>query len=260
MSRIISGLSADECVKIGGFYLENADCEMDSKDLLSSMLPSAEECQFKPRSPECQIKERMERYGVGALSDAEVLSVILGENRTEASSRILKTYGLGDLRRLTPKQLQSVKGVGPSKAARIPALFELKKRIALSEHAGVSVKSARDVYEYVHPLVEYEEKENIVVLYLDTKNRVIKHEIVSVGTLNASLIHPREVFKTAIKDNTCAIIMAHNHPSGDPTPSKDDYEITKSIHSAGELLDIPVIDHVVIGKDNYYSFKERGQL
>jgi DNA repair protein RadC len=158
------------------------------------------------------------------------------------------------------RELQNIEGIGPKKAARVSALFELNKRCSLQAKERVTVKTAREVYDYASCVIGDSDKEKIIVMYLDTKNRIIKHELVSMGTLNSSLIHPREIFKTAIKEGTNSIIIAHNHPSGDPTPSKDDRDITKALFSAGELLEIQLLDHVIVGKDNYYSFKERNQM
>jgi len=210
-------------------------------------------------------RERMIRNGPDALSDAEILALILktgtrGENVADMSNRLIQMYGLERFSRLSMEELQAIRGIGPAKAMQIIAAFQLSRRCRMAEKEKTPVKTARDVYEYAQPLLEEKEKEHIVVMYLDTKNRINKHETVSIGTLNASLIHPREIFKTAIKENTNAIIVAHNHPSGDPTPSKDDCEITRGLRAAGELLEIQMLDHVIIGKNNYYSFRERNQL
>lgn len=210
-------------------------------------------------------RERMARYGPDALSDAELLALILktgtrGENVTDMGNRLIQKYGIDKLSILSLDELQAIRGIGPAKAMQISAAFHLHKRCRMAEAGKTPVKTARDVYEYAMPLLAEKEKEHIIVMYLDTKNRINKHETVSMGTLNSSLIHPREIFKTAIRESTNAIIVAHNHPSGDPTPSRDDREITKELHAAGELLDIQMLDHVIIGRDNYYSFKERNQL
>lgn len=220
---------------------------------------------IKDIPPENRPRERMMKYGPDALSDAEMLAIILktgtkGENVTDVANRLIQKYGIDRLSKLTLPELQEINGIGPAKAMQITAVFHLNKRCRFAEKEKTPVKTARDVYDYARPLLAEKEKEHIMVMYLDAKNRINKHETVSMGTLNSSLIHPREIFKTAIKENTNAIIVAHNHPSGDPTPSKDDREITKELHSAGELLEIQMLDHVIIGKDNYYSFKERNQL
>ena len=135
-------------------------------------------------------------------------------------------------------------------------MFEFNKRYNLSIQDGKPIKSAKDVYEYAIHRLNSNDKEYFMILHLDSKNKIIKDEIISIGTLNASLIHPREVFKSAIKESANAIILIHNHPSGDPEPSFEDEQVTEKLFSAGELLCIKVLDHVIIGKDEYYSFKE----
>jgi DNA repair protein RadC len=215
--------------------------------------------------PENRPRERLHRLGPDHLSDSELLAIILqqgtvGENAIDLSNRLIAQHSLDGLSTLSPKELQKIKGIGPAKASQITSIFALAKRCSLKAKEKTPVKTAQDVYEYAKEILGGKDREHILILYLDSKNRINKHETISMGTLNSSLIHPREVFKTAIKENTSAIIITHNHPSGDPSPSKDDREITKELRNAGELLEIQVIDHVIIGKDTYYSFKERNQL
>jgi len=174
-------------------------------------------------------RERFQKLGAAALSDAELLAIILqkgtiGENVIDMCNRLISRYGVDKLSELSLKELQEIKGIGPAKAMQIMVLFEFSKRYAL-----------------------------------DSKNKIIKDEIISTGILNASLVHPREVFKSAIKESANAIILVHNHPSGDPTPSEEDKRITKILFDAGKFLDIKLLDHVIIG-DTYYSFKEKGEI
>ena len=180
---------------------------------------------IKDISPENRPRERLQREGVHVLSDAEVLAVILQkgtkeENVIDMSNRLISKYGLDKLSDLSLTELQAIKGIGPAKAMQIQALFEVNKRHNLSKQNGEPIKSAKDVYKYCSPKLNGTDKEHFMILHLDTRNRVIKDEIVSVGTLNSSLIHPREVFKSAIKESANAVILVHNHPSGDPTPRK----------------------------------------
>ena len=172
-------------------------------------------------------------------------------------NRLISKYGVDKLSSCSLKELQSIKGIGLAKASQILVLFEFNKRYNLSKQNGKSIKSAKDVFSYVSPKLSGLDKECFMILHLDTRNRVIKDEIISVGTLNSSLIHPREVFKSAIKESANSIIFVHNHPSGDSEPSQEDKEMTKRLFDAGELLNIKVLDHIIIGKDNYHSFKER---
>ena len=140
---------------------------------------------------------------------------------------------------------------------QIKAIFELNSRHNLALRDGKPIKSAKDVYDYASQRLLSHDKEQFMILHLNSRNKVIKDEIISVGTLNASLIHPREIFKSAIKESANTIILVHNHPSGDPKPSDEDKDVTEKIIEAGELLDIKVLDHVIIGKERWWSWKER---
>jgi len=217
---------------------------------------------IKDISLENRPRERLEKQGAVTLSDAELLGVILKtgnkeENVIDMSNRLISKYGVSKLSSCSLRELQEIKGIGKAKASQILALFEFNKRHNLAKQNGKPIKSAKDVFEYCHPKVNGADKEHFMILHLDTRKRVIKDEIVSVGTLNSSLIHPREVFKSAIKESANSIILVHNHPSGEPDPSNEDEDITEKIFDAGELLNIQVLDHVIIGDNKYYSFKEK---
>jgi len=217
---------------------------------------------IKDISKENRTRERFLKNGAMALSDAELLAIILQkgskkENVVDMSNRIISKNGIDKLSELSLKELQEIDGIGPGKAMQIKALFEFNKRYSSSKQNGKPIKSAKDVFEYCSPKLSGVDKEHFIILHLDTRNRVIKDEIVSVGTLNSSVIHPREVFKSAIKESANAIILVHNHPSGDTKPSEEDKTITERLFDAGELLDIKVLDHIIIGNDCYYSFKEK---
>ena len=210
-------------------------------------------------------REKLERYGPDSLSNDELLALILrtghqSENAIDMSHRLINEYGLDKLSDLALRELQEIKGIGFAKACQIIALFEFNKRHAISKRAGKAIKCAKDVYEYALPLLSGKDKEHFMILHLDSKSRVIKDEIISIGILNASLVHPREVFKSAIKESANAIVLVHNHPSGDAEPSKVDEDVTSRLNETGKLLKIKVIDHVIIGKDNYYSFRESQKL
>ena len=216
---------------------------------------------IKDISKDNQPRERLQKNGVHVLSDAELLAVIFKtgnkqENAIVMSDRLITKYGIDKLNDLSLKELQEIRGIGPAKAMQIKALFEFNKRHNLSKVKNLPIKTARDVFLYASEKLSDNKKEHFMILHLDSKNRVIKDEIISIGILNASIIHPREVFKSAIKESANSIILIHNHPSGDSEPSMEDKEITERLMEAGELLDIKVLDHVIIGKDNYHSFKE----
>lgn len=216
---------------------------------------------IKDISLENRPRERMQREGVSVLSSSELLAVILQkgtkkENVIDMSNRLISKFGIEKLSKCTLSELKSISGIGDAKASQILALFEFNKRHNLSKTAGISIKSAKQVYEYSFPKLADEDKEHFMILHLDSKNKVIKDEIVSVGTLNSSLIHPREIFKSAIKDSANSVIVVHNHPSGDPEPSSEDKVVTKKLYDAGELLGIKVLDHVIVGKNGFYSFND----
>ena len=216
---------------------------------------------IKDISKDNRPRERLEKNGVHVLSDAELLAIIFKtgnkqENAIEMSDRLITKYGIDKLNDLSLKELQEIRGIGPAKAMQMKALFEFNKRHNLSKVNNLPIKTAKDVFLYASEKLADNKKEHFMVLHLDTKNKIIKDEIISIGTLNASIIHPREVFKSAIKESANSIILVHNHPSGDSEPSIEDKEITEKLMEAGEILNIKVLDHVIIGKDNYHSFKE----
>ncbi|CAD6492761.1 MAG: RadC-like JAB domain protein [Candidatus Argoarchaeum ethanivorans] len=216
---------------------------------------------IKDISKENRPRERFLKAGASGLSDAELLAVILqtgtrDENVIDMSNRLISKYGLDKLSDLSLKELQEIKGIGPAKAMQIKALFEFNKRHAISKREEKPIKCARDVYDYALPLLSGKDREHFMILHLDAKNKVIKDEIISIGTLNASLVHPREVFKSAIKESANAIVLVHNHPSGDCGASLEDKEITEKLIAAGEVLKIKILDHVIIGRESYWSWKE----
>ena len=209
---------------------------------------------------------KLTRNGVKTLDDAELLSIIFGvgskkESALELSNKLLKKYNLNKLENLSIKDLANECNNDFNKALQILSLIEICKRYNRLINNGYtkSIRSAKDVFNIFSYKLLNEKKETFIVLSLDSKNNIIKEEEVSKGILDSSLVHPREVFKSAIKESAYSIIIVHNHPSGDCTPSQQDMEVTKILMKAGETLDIPVVDHVIIGKDNYYSFKEKAE-
>ena len=209
---------------------------------------------------------KLTRNGVKTLDDAELLSIIFGvgskkESALELSNKLLKKYNLNKLENLSIKDLANECNNDFNKALQILSLIEICKRYNRLINNGYtkSIRSAKDVFNIFSYKLLNEKKETFIVLSLDSKNNIIKEEEVSKGILDSSLVHPREVFKSAIKESAYSIIIVHNHPSGDCTPSQQDMEVTKILMKAGATLDIPVVDHVIIGKDNYYSFKEKAE-
>lgn len=205
---------------------------------------------------------RMLEYGAMAISNAELLSIIIGENgKTDSldmGHTILKHNGLNDLRNSIP-EIEQLEGMTKTRTARLMAALELGNRIAVYNTAHRTIVSCPDdVAEYAMPRLKNETREHFAIIILNVKNHIMSMPIISIGSMTASIIHPREVFNVAIKQNAAAIILVHNHPSGDPTPSNEDIATTKRLIEVGKLTDIPVLDHVIIGNNQYVSMKEKG--
>ena len=205
-------------------------------------------------------REKLSRIGAQALKNEELLSVLLrtgyaGKNVFELSKDILKKYPDGKLFLLSYAELSKIKGVGPAKAAEICCAAELAKRY-LGADPFPQITKPSDVLVVLQDITN-RKKEVFVVVYLNGRNKIVHKEEISVGTLNASLVHPREVFEPALKYSAASIILAHNHPSGQSLPSCEDFEITKQLCQAGKIMGIEVLDHVIIAKGKApYSFKE----
>lgn len=205
-------------------------------------------------------RERFVSYGANSLSDAELLAIILrtgtkNENVIDLSNRLIKEYPLEKLFSSSIEELTKIKGIGRDKAIQILTVSEIQKR-NYSEKKPAKITSAKDVYNLLKNKLKNEKKEHFYIVLLDTKNKIIKTKEISIGILDASIIHPREIFSEAIKALASRIILVHNHPSGDPTPSNEDIEITKKLIDVGELVGIEILDHVIIGNERYYSYEE----
>jgi DNA repair protein RadC len=229
-------------------------------------LPTALSIRELPRSE--RPRERLSDLGAQALSSAELLAILLGSGgagRTalQVGHAVLAGAG-GSLRRIAMQPvavLTVVRGVGSARAASLHAALELGRRMAAeAREDGAPVRSPRDVVELFAPRLEDLPVEEFHVAVLDSQHRLERDIMVTRGILNSSLVHPREVFREAIAERAAAIILVHNHPSGDPTPSADDRVVTEQLVAAGRLLDIPVHDHIVIGRGRYTSFAEAGLL
>jgi DNA repair protein RadC len=208
-----------------------------------------------------QPRERFLKHGSEVLSDAELFAIILrtgvvGENVMEMSNRLISEFGLVNLFECSLKELQVIKGIGPNKAMQLLAMVELGKRYDQEKNSIKKITCAEDVFKLFHKDLKNKKQEHFSILMLNSQNNIIKKEPLTIGILNASVIHPREVFKPAIKYSCNKIILVHNHPSGDPTPSEEDLEITRKMIEVGEELDINVLDHVIIGEDEWWSWKE----
>lgn len=212
-------------------------------------------------------RERMMNYGAEALSHAELLAILLrtgtkDESVMHLANRIMRQVGsIRQLVDLSIEELTEIKGIGTAKAIQIKAGIELGRRITRTGKEEVkAIRSPRDAADLLIEQLRYLQKEHFVCLFLNTKNHIISQETLSMGSLNASIVHPREVFRAAIKCSSASVIFAHNHPSGDPTPSPEDLALTKRLVDAGKIIGIEVLDHLVIGDMKFVSLKEQGLM
>lgn len=214
--------------------------------------------------PEERPRERLIKQGPESLSNAELLGIILRtgsreENVVSLCNRIFSEYSIKQLSLARIPRLVQIHGIGEAKASQITAVFELARRLeTYVEDPKPKVRTPREVYSLMYPKMREQKKEKFITLYLDTKNHVLKEEVVSVGSLNSSIVHPREVFKSALLESSASVIMIHNHPSGDPSPSREDILVTEKLVEGGKLLGIDVLDHIIIGEGRYISLKDEG--
>ncbi|MFZ5687601.1 MAG: RadC family protein [Bacillota bacterium] len=220
---------------------------------------------MKDLPEEMRPRERLVAVGAQGLSSPELLAILLGtgtagETALELAASILsRPSGVSYLAEASLEDLKAVKGVGFAKAAQIKAAVELGRRIAIASYGDQPlIKSPEDVAALLMEEMRWLDREYFKVLSTNSKNRLLAADTVSIGHLSGSLVHPREVFKNPIKRSAAAVILVHNHPSGDPAPSREDIEVTKRLWEAGKILGIDVLDHVIIGDNRYISLKERG--
>ncbi|RBW71642.1 RadC family protein [Bacillus taeanensis] len=212
-------------------------------------------------------RERLLYEGVEALSNQELLAILLrtgtvNDSVIQLSQRLMQSFdGLRMLQHATVEELIAVKGIGLAKAVQILAAFELGRRIH-RQHSGekYTIRTPEDGANYVMEELRFLTQEHFVCIYLNMKNQVIHRQTVFIGSLNASIVHPREVFKEGLKRSAASIICFHNHPSGDPAPSHEDIEVTKRLVECGQLLGMEVLDHIIIGDKRYISLKEKGYV
>ena len=215
-------------------------------------------------------REKLLKRGAAALSDAELLALVLrtgdaaaGKSAIDLGRELLERFD-GNLRELAQaelNELQQIKGLGLAKAASIKAAFTLGSRFQARRLETLErFTSPAQVFDFLHHELRDNRKELFLILLLDGKNRITRKVQVSEGSLNQSIVHPREVFAPAVRESAAAMIFIHNHPSGDPAPSREDREITRRLKEAGEILGIKVLDHIIIGDGSYFSFVESGLL
>lgn len=212
-------------------------------------------------------RERLADYGPSALSDAELLAILLrvgvkGENAVQVGQRLLSDFGgLVGLHRVSFDEVCQQHGLGKAKAAQIKAAIEIGNRLAqrrVAEDNRISIHSPKDVADFVQYEMGVLDQEELRVLLLDTRNRLEKMEKLYKGSLNSSTVRIGELFKEAIRRNVASIIIIHNHPSGDPSPSPEDINLTRAAVQAGKILDVEVLDHIIIGRDRFVSLKDKG--
>jgi DNA repair protein RadC len=212
-------------------------------------------------------RERLQKFGPEALSAQELLALVIGRGIPQKSvmsiaQELLVRFGnVRAISHATIEELSQIKGIGLAKAAQIKACFELGKREELEpELKNFDIKDPESVVKAIRASIKDKAKEHFKLILLNPRNKIIGISTISIGTLNASLVHPREVFKDAIVHSAASVVLAHNHPSGDPEPSEDDLTITKRLIAAGKILGIEVMDHIIIAKNGFFSFKGKGLI
>ncbi len=214
-------------------------------------------------------REKLLARGAEILSDAELLALVLrtgdaasGHSAVDQARELLARFGsLRTLAAARSGELCNTRGIGPAKAAELLAVFELARRFAGDTlPPGERYTCSEEVFRHYHERLRDRKKEVFLALLLDSKNRVLREVQVSEGSLTASIVHPREVFAPVVRESAAAVLFVHNHPSGDPTPSREDLEITSRLHEAGTLMGVRVLDHIIIGSGRYVSFADRGLL
>lgn len=212
-------------------------------------------------------RERMIRLGADVLSNAELIAILLrtgtsSESVVELGTRVLsQTGGLRGLVGITFNELTQFRGIGPAKAVQLLAGIELGRRISqMVPEERIAIRSPGDAARFVMEEMRHLTQEHFVCLFLNTKNRVIDKECIFIGSLNTSVVHPREVFREAIRRSAAGVICIHNHPSGDPSPSREDLDVTARLVEAGRIVGIELVDHLIIGDGCYISLKEKGVI
>lgn len=209
-------------------------------------------------------REKAKRFGIESLSTTELLALLLrcgyrGYSVLQLAQQLLsESKGLVQLSQMDAKELMKIKGISEAKGLELQACFEISKRISSQTlFNSLKINSPKIVSEYLNKKIGYKKQEHFVVLMLDTKNQLIKEMTLFVGSLNTSVVHAREVYKCAIEHSSAKIMIAHNHPSGECIPSEQDILVTSALQQVGELVGIPLLDHIIVGNNQYFSFKEK---
>lgn len=222
---------------------------------------------MKTLAPHDRPREKLARAGVATLGDNELVAILLGTGTasrnalTVAQDVLDLAGGIAGLPQLTTEDLLRVSGVGQPRAARLLAAVELGRRAMAHQRLGrPKLRTPHELGSYLLPLYSGHREERFGIVMFDAKYHLIRAEVISVGTLNASFAHPRDIFRPAVIASAFCLALFHNHPSGDPTPSREDIDLTANLASAGELMNIPVVDHIILGAGRFYSFREAGTL
>lgn len=212
-------------------------------------------------------REKLARWGAKSLSNQELLAILLGSGYKGVSAISLadkllcKMGGLRGLKEASLSELEEVRGIGEAKAISILALIELSTRLhTLEPDHMASLNTADDVFNLLVASLKDLDREHFIALLLDNRHRLLEIETISIGSLDASIVHPRELFKSCVRRSAAGVVVVHNHPSGDPRPSLEDKLVTKRLIEGGKLLGIKILDHVIIGGNSFYSMKEHGLL
>jgi DNA repair protein RadC len=207
-------------------------------------------------------REKLLRLGPSALGDNELVAIVIGHETVDVANGVLRAIdGAHALTRTSADDLQRIRGIGPAKAAQILAATELGRRtLVRPADRRPQILTPQQAAEYIIPLFGSRPLEQFGVVLLDTKHRVLRVRIVSTGSVDSTMVHPREVFREAALAQAYGLLLFHNHPSGDPTPSADDVRLTRRLQRAGDVMGIDVVDHVIVADDRYFSFREAGRL
>lgn len=212
-------------------------------------------------------RERLLHYGAEHLSNKELIALLIGsgtrnESVIDLANRVLMHFeGLKLLKDATIEELTAIKGIGPAKGVVILAALQLGERLTkYKPPEKYVVRSPEDGADYVMEDMRHLEQEHFITMFLNTKNQIIHSQTIFIGTLNSSIVHPREIFREAVRRSAASLIVAHNHPSGDPTPSPEDIHVTKRLVEAGKIMGIDLLDHLIIGNGEFVSLKEKGHL
>ena len=211
-------------------------------------------------------RERLLKYGASSLANYELLAIILGtgsKNKSVldlAKQVLIELEDINNFNEVTVNELMKIKGIGKAKAISIIAAIEFGKRVNQPKNLGIKIKDVSDAYNYLKDLLQNENQENLVCIFLNNNSEVINVKTISIGSITNTIFNPRDILKWALKYSAVAIILAHNHPSGNINPSMEDIVVTKNIIEAAKLVDIIVVDHIIIGKNKYYSFLENKKL